>query len=71
MGFSVKQIKSNIPKKDAATRQSDQETSLSPSNKRNWVNEVLDNAVRVYEAWPDWMKRPELQTPEYPSKERR
>jgi hypothetical protein len=30
--------------------------------KDNWVNEVLDRAVRTTEAWPEWMRRPEFQT---------
>jgi hypothetical protein len=31
--------------------------------KRNWVDEALDNATRTVEAWPAWMRRPEIRTP--------
>jgi hypothetical protein len=31
---------------------------------RNWVDEILDNAVATVQAWPDWMKRPEFRSPE-------
>lgn len=28
--------------------------------KRNWVNEALNAATRRVQAWPEWMRRPEV-----------
>ena len=29
----------------------------------NWLNRILDNAVRTVEQWPEWMRRPEMRVP--------
>lgn len=44
--------------------------SASPANvgtklKRNWVNDILDDASRTVASWPAWMRRPEFDWP-YP-----
>lgn len=27
----------------------------------NWVDEILDNAVRIRRTWPEWMQRIEVE----------
>jgi hypothetical protein len=33
-------------------------------DRNNWVIEVLDNVSSSVEAWPEWMRRPEMQSPD-------
>lgn len=30
--------------------------------KTNWVNDILDKAIRITNDWPAWMRRPEFQS---------
>jgi hypothetical protein len=32
--------------------------------RKNWVNDVLDDAVRAVRSWPSWMLRTEVRSPE-------